>query len=186
MRALAMRQGGRPRIRIGPSREPDPGLLPALRALDAVLRDAAPTRPPTLVVPPRGDFELPPPVWDVLRQAVYHLARGRAVAVVLHAARALTTQQAADLLGISRPHLIKLLERGEIPYERIGTHRRVRFHDLMLYRIRREASRRRVALAAARRAHRDPDRRPTSSVAIPAVPGPPPAGSRPACLPERP
>jgi excisionase family DNA binding protein len=76
------------------------------------------------------------------------LAEGNAVKVVpVHAE--LTTQEAADLLNVSRPHLIKLLESGELSYHKTGKHRRVRFADLMDYKTRRDtASEQAMALLA--------------------------------------
>jgi excisionase family DNA binding protein len=75
---------------------------------------------------------------SVLREVVGLLARGERVSV--HGlSRPLTTQQAADLLGVSRPTLIALLDGGVIPFERIGTRRRMRIRDVMAYRERRRA-----------------------------------------------
>lgn len=80
--------------------------------------------------------ELPAHAYEVLRQVVDAMRRGLAVTVVPQA-HVLTTQQAADLLGVSRPTVIKLLDGGEIPFSKAGSHRRVRLEDVLAYRQRR-------------------------------------------------
>lgn len=84
-----------------------------------------------------GDqVEIPAGVYRVLRQAVEAMREGLAVTLAPQTPT-LTTQQAADLLGVSRPTLVKLLEEDRIPYERVGTHRRLLLRDLLEYRQRR-------------------------------------------------
>ncbi len=68
------------------------------------------------------------------------MARGQAVTVV-PVGKLMTTQQAADVLNVSRPYLIQLLDEGRIPFTKTGTHRRIRFDDVMTFRERRDAKR---------------------------------------------
>jgi excisionase family DNA binding protein len=81
---------------------------------------------------------LPAAAVRLLGAVLTELAKGNAVTLMPHHAE-LTTQEAADLLKVSRPFLIGLLEDGQLPHHKVGTHRRVRFADLMIYRRRRDA-----------------------------------------------
>ena len=88
---------------------------------------------------PNDQVEIPAEVHRVLHQVVEAMQQGLAVTVVPQT-MVLTTQQAADLLGVSRPTLIKLLDSDQIPYERINTHRRIQLPDLLTYREQRRAA----------------------------------------------
>ena len=81
--------------------------------------------------------ELPTSALRLLVDILSELAEGNAVKVMpIHAE--LTTQEAADLLNVSRPHLVKLLEANALPYHKTGKHRRVRFADLMRFKAERD------------------------------------------------
>ena len=90
--------------------------------------------------PDGHQLEIPNSIYRVLVAAVAAMAQGNAVSIVpVH--HELTTQQAAELLGVSRAHLVKLVDAGEIPHHKTGSHRRIYFEDLMRYRDARDAQR---------------------------------------------
>lgn len=125
---------------------PDPASAIAvgqlLVGIEGLLRQ---NRTARLVGPDGEAVDVPEQVFAALTLVVQAMARGQAVTVAPYATE-LTTQQAADLLHVSRPHLIKLLEQGEIPFHRTGpgtgAHRRVLLDDVLRYRERRAGRRR--------------------------------------------
>ena len=93
-----------------------------------------------LVTPQGSEIRLPHSILKVIMEVVHEMARGNAVRVMpIHAE--LTTQQAAELLNVSRPFLVSLLEQGEIKYRKVGTHRRILLEDLLVYKDRRDRER---------------------------------------------
>ncbi|HCB3568958.1 helix-turn-helix domain-containing protein [Escherichia coli] len=83
-------------------------------------------------------IELPTSSLTLLMSILGELALGNAVQVVpVHAE--LTTQEAANILNVSRPHMVKLLEDGMLPFHKTGRHRRVLFADLMKYKDQRDS-----------------------------------------------
>jgi excisionase family DNA binding protein len=103
-------------------------------------------RPLTMRVRDAGQeetIELPAGAVKLLLQILEDMASGRAVTIVPHGAE-LTTQQAADVLNVSRPFLIQLLKEKKIPFRMVGTHRRVLFEDVVRYKERIDVDRRKV------------------------------------------
>ena len=76
---------------------------------------------------------VPAEVARLFARVLADLADGRGVTVVPFDAE-VTTQQAADLLNVSRPHVVSLLDKGEMPYRKVGARRRVRLEDVLAYR----------------------------------------------------
>jgi excisionase family DNA binding protein len=110
----------------------------SIKYLENLLK-AQPSQP-KLVGADGQEIPSPKSVYQVLYQTVHALASGKVISVVIQD-RELTTQKAADLLKVSRPYLIKLLDQGEISCIKVGKHRRVRFDDLMKYKEQRDAKR---------------------------------------------
>lgn len=86
------------------------------------------------------EITLPPQAVKALAEVLEHLAEGKEVTIATHPVE-MTTQQAAEFLRVSRPFLIGLLEKGEIPHRKVGTHRRVLFADVAAYKQRTDEKR---------------------------------------------
>ncbi|OLR91039.1 helix-turn-helix domain-containing protein [Actinokineospora bangkokensis] len=117
---------------IFPPTAPEPRLSSVLEALHG---DQA-----ALIGPGGERVELPAEVFGVLRDVVEALSQGMAITIAPRNTL-LTTQEAADLLGVSRPTLVKLLESGAIPFALRGRHRRVKLADVIAYEERMLATR---------------------------------------------
>lgn len=101
----------------------------ALASVAALLKV---TKVPALVGPDGKHIPLPNDLYEVMRDVVGALMEGKAVSVAPHTAL-MTTQQAAEFLGVSRPTVVKLLEGGQIPFSQPSRHRRVQVGDLLEY-----------------------------------------------------
>ena len=95
---------------------------------------------PALVGPSGEKEDLPESVYRLLRAVVGKMQEGKAVAI-LPVMEELTTQKAADLLGVSRQFLVRLLDQNKIAYHRTGTHRRIYLKDVLEYKQVRDAQR---------------------------------------------
>ena len=78
-------------------------------------------------------IKVPYKALKLLRDILKAMGEGKSISIV-PVATEVTTQKAAEILGCSRPHLVKLLEEGDIAYVKIGKHRRVRFEDVVKYK----------------------------------------------------
>jgi excisionase family DNA binding protein len=80
-----------------------------------------------------NELVLPGDIMNLMLTVLTQVSQGNAISLVpIH--QEISTQQAAELLSVSRPHLVKLLEQGDIPYRKVGSHRRVKLTDVMDYR----------------------------------------------------
>lgn len=119
---------------------PDEQETQAIREIDRAL-SGSPEDTHYFLADSKGmKMEISPSMFRVLARAAREMAQGHSI-TILHYDHELTTQQAAELLGVSRPYLINMLESGKIAYHLTGTHRRILMRDLLAYKERRDTLR---------------------------------------------
>ncbi len=95
------------------------------------------------VIDGNQEVDVPVSALRMLVDILAQMAEGNAVTIVPYHAE-LTTQQAADFLNVSRPHLVGLLEHNELPYRKVGSHRRILFKDLVEFQQRSRVARKKA------------------------------------------
>ena len=112
------------------------------KALDDIAHAPRRRAPKCQLVGPTGEsIAIPESVFRVLERVAEVMARGDSITVV-PVGRELTTQQAADLLNVSRQYVVRLLDEGRIPYGKTGKHRRLRIEDVLAFKETRDKDRR--------------------------------------------
>ena len=111
----------------------------------AAMNDTEVAFMPRLMISATEVIELDHTLASIFREVVLNFSQGKAITVVPHETR-ITTQEAADFIGVSRPTLIKMLDEYKIPFETIGRHRKIAFGDVQKLE---------AGMRASRRAHLD-------------------------------
>ena len=112
------------------------------KALEDMAHQPRKRAPMCQLVGPKGEsIPLPESVFFVLERVAEVMARGDSISVV-PVGREVTTQQAADLLNVSRQYLVRLLDGGRIPFRKVGKHRRIRIADVLSFKGTRDKERR--------------------------------------------
>ncbi|MEL6865104.1 MAG: helix-turn-helix domain-containing protein [Bacteroidota bacterium] len=116
-----------------PSKQEQKVAMESYHTLAEVLAHLHTENPEIEIEETQEKIKIPLKVLKLLAQILKVTSQGKPISIVPIATE-MTTQAAADLLGCSRPHLVKLLENGEIEYTKVGKHRRVKFEDVMAYK----------------------------------------------------
>lgn len=116
-----------------PSKEEQRAAMESYDALAGTLEQLHSETPEIEIEETREKIRIPLSALKLLSKILKEISQGRAVSIIPIATE-MTTQAAAELLGCSRPHVVKLLEEGKIEYTKVGKHRRVKYEDVINYR----------------------------------------------------
>lgn len=121
-----------------PSKNEQKAAMESYGALMEALEGLHTENPEIEIEETQDKIRIPIKALKLLGKILKAMSQGKPISIVPIATE-MTTQAAADLLGCSRPHLVKLLEEGEIAFTKVGKHRRVKFEDVMSYKKRMKA-----------------------------------------------
>jgi excisionase family DNA binding protein len=107
--------------------------MDSYNALAATLAELTNKNPEIEIEETKEKIKIPLKALKLLAKILKATSEGKPISLVPMATE-MTTQSAAEFLGCSRPHLVKLLENGKIPFAKVGKHRRVKFEDVVMYK----------------------------------------------------
>lgn len=116
-----------------PTKEEQRTALESYAALAASLEQISTDFPEIEIEETEEKIRIPISALKFLTRILKEISQGNPISIV-PVATELTTQAAAELLGCSRPHIVKLLETGKIPFNKVGKHRRIKYEDLVSYK----------------------------------------------------
>ena len=116
-----------------PSKMEQKVALESYSALAAVIEQINSQEPEIEIEETKEKIKIPLKALRLLGNILKAMSQGKPISM-LPIATEVTTQKAAELLGCSRPHLVKLLEEGKIGYTKVGRHRRIKFEDVLNYK----------------------------------------------------
>lgn len=116
-----------------PSKEEQKAALESYDALTAMLEEIKVKNPEIEIDESKEKIKIPLRALKLLAKILKETSQGRPVSIVPIATE-VTTQAAAEILGCSRPHIVKLLESGKIKFTKVGKHRRIRYEDIIKYK----------------------------------------------------
>ena len=126
-----------------PSKEEQKTALESYDALESTLRELQSTNPEIEIEETKEKIRIPLNALKLLAKILKATSQGKPISIVPIATE-MTTQAAAELIGCSRPHLVKLLETGEINFTKVGKHRRVKYEDVIDYKKKMKANQERL------------------------------------------
>lgn len=137
-----------------PTKEEQEVALTSYKALAATLEELHPKNPEIEINRTGEKIRIPLSALKLLARILKATSQGQPISIVPLATE-MTTQSAAEALGCSRPHVIKLLESGAIPFTKVGRHRRIKFEDIMAYKSKMKAERRDLLIKMMREDEKD-------------------------------
>jgi excisionase family DNA binding protein len=128
-----------------PTKEEQELASESYKTLNATLEGLRSENPEIEIEETEEKIRIPLSALKLLAKILKATSQGKSVSL-MPVATEMTTQSAAEVLGFSRPHLIKLLESGDIPYTKVGRHRRIKFEDVMSYKSKTKEARRNLLI----------------------------------------